>query len=154
MKLLKSILRSGLMFCLLTWLALSVVNGQIKKLIIIDPLVTGETNNLVSQLPYVKVLRLPDKGNPISIITNELKTAAYDEIHLYLLTKPGSVIFDEINILSENVQDFSADFSQWKILLNQSARIVFHSQNLTSDPDGTEILNKISSFTGRRVVVE
>lgn len=146
--------RTGFICLLLLWFTASTVDGQIKKLIVIDPLLSGETDNLVTRAPDIKVLRLPDKGNPITIITSELKTSSYDEIHLYLLTKPGSIIFDEINILPENVQDFSADFVQWKNLLNQGARIIIHSGNLTSEPGGTEILEKISGFTGRSVIVE
>jgi hypothetical protein len=139
---------------LLIYCSTSAVFGQNKKLLVIDPLVEGETAGFVSQLPLLKVLRLPDKGNPIALISEELRTSIYDEVHLYLLTKPGSVIFDEINILPENVQDFSVDFSQWKSLLSQEARIVFHSETLTSEPEGTEIVNKIALFTGRSVVVE
>jgi hypothetical protein len=154
MKCLFKFLRTGLICFLATCFSVSAVNGQNKKLIVIDPLVSGETTTLISQPPLVKVLRLPDKGNPISLITTELKTAVYEEVHIYLLTKPGSIIFDEINILPENVSDYSSDFSQWKNLLNTGARIVFHSENLTSEPEGTEIINRITGFTGRTVLVE
>lgn len=154
MKFLRNYLKSCMLSVLLIYCSTSAVFGQNKKLLVIDPLVEGETAGFVSQLPLLKVLRLPDKGNPIALISEELRTSIYDEVHLYLLTKPGSVIFDEINILPENVQDFSADFSQWKSLLSQEARIVFHSETLTSEPEGTEIVNKIALFTGRSVVVE
>ncbi len=154
MKLLWNYLKSLALFALMISFSTAAVNAQNRKLIVIDPLVAGETENLVSQPPSLKVLRLPDKGNPISIITEELQTATYDEVHLYLLTKPGSIIFDELNILADNVQDFSADFAKWKTLLGQGARIVIHSETLTSVPEGSEIIGRIAAFTGRSVEVE
>jgi len=132
----------------------SAVNGQINKLIVIDPLIAGETVSLVTQLPVQKVLRLPDKGNPITLITDELKNEAYSEIHLYLLTKPGTIIFDEINILADNVQDYSADFTAWKNLLGSGSKVIIHSESLTTVPEGSQIVQKISEFIGRSITVE
>ncbi len=77
----------------------------------------NEIRILPGTYPGQKVITLPDEGNPIKFIANELKKSMYDEIHLYLLTKPGSIIFDEINIIPENIQDYSGDFSEWKSII-------------------------------------
>jgi hypothetical protein len=154
MKLPLNSFKTLMLFSLIAILPSASLSGQTTRLIVIDPLVVAETGNLVNQPPLQKVLRLPDKGNPITLITAELKLASYDEVDLYLLTKPASVIFDEINILPDNINDFAADFGQWKDLLKPGARIIIHSANLTSEPGGEIIVRNISAFTGRNVTVE
>ncbi|HOW09576.1 MAG TPA: DUF4347 domain-containing protein [Bacteroidales bacterium] len=146
--------RTGILLCLLFCSTSLIGWGQINKLVIVDPLVSGKSSEIINNNPTAKVLILPDNENPLRLITAEIKKASFDEIHLYLLTKPGSVIFDEINIIPENVQDYSADLSEWKKYLKSEAVIYIHSENLTSIPEGINIVNSISSFTGKKVLVE
>jgi hypothetical protein len=130
------------------------LTGQPARLIVIDPLVTDEISNITSLYPHQKVVILPDVGNPLKFITNELKKSMYDEIHLYLLTKPGSIIFDEINIIPENIQDYSRDFSEWKSITGPEFKIIIHSENLTSGEEGLFIVRKIKEFTGKDVIIK
>jgi hypothetical protein len=130
------------------------LTGQTTRLIVIDPLVENETLNIIRTDPGQKVITLPDNGNPIKFITNILRGSSYDEVHLYLLTKPGSIIFDEINIIPENVQDYSGDFTEWKNIIKPETKIIIHSENLTSIPEGQFLIKKISEFTGKNVLVE
>jgi hypothetical protein len=128
--------------------------GQPISLIVIDPLVENEFKNITGNDTPLKVITLPNEGNPIKFITNELKKSTYNEIHLYMLTKPGSIVFDEINIIPENIQDFSGDFSEWKSITKPEFKIVIHSENLASGPEGLLLIKKITEFTGREVVVK
>jgi hypothetical protein len=130
------------------------LTGQPTRLIVIDPLVANEFRNIASTYPDQKVVILPDSGNPLKFITNELKKSMYDEIHLYLLTKPGSIIFDEINIIPENIQDYSGDFSEWKSITKQEFKIIIHSENLASGEEGLFIVRKITEFTGKNVIIK
>jgi hypothetical protein len=128
--------------------------GQPISLIVIDPLVEKESRNIAGNHPGQKVVMLPDEGNPLKFIANELKGSMYDEIHLYLLTKPGSIIFDEINIIPEDIQNFSGDFSEWKSITKPEFKIIIHSENLASGPEGLFVVRKINEFTGREVIVK
>jgi hypothetical protein len=129
------------------------LTGQPTRLIVIDPLVENEIGSIASTYQGQKVVILPDEGNPLKFITNELKESMYDEIHLYLLTKPGSIIFDEINIIPENIQDYYGDFSEWKSINKPELKIIIHSENLTSGEEGLFIVRKITEFTGKEVIV-
>jgi hypothetical protein len=129
------------------------LKGQTSRLVVIDPLVENEFKNLTSKDTLLKVITLPNEGNPIKFITNELKKSVYDEIHLYMLTKPGSIVFDEINIIHENIQDFSGDFSEWKSITKPEFKIIIHSENLTSGEEGLFIVRKIKEFTGKDMIV-
>lgn len=128
--------------------------GQATSLIVIDPLAEIVAGNFNSTVPGQVVITLPDEGNPLKFIANKLKQSQYDEIHLYVLTKPGSIIFDEINITPENFGDYSADFSEWKSISKPESTIIIHSENLISGQEGQLLINKIKEFTGRAVIVE
>jgi hypothetical protein len=128
--------------------------GQTTRLIVIDPLVEDEVNNITGIYPGQKVVLLPDEGNPLKFITKVLKDSLYDEIHIYLLTKPGSIIFDEINIVAENIQDYSGDFGEWKNITKPETKIIIHSENLTSVQEGLFLVRKITDFTGKVVIVK
>jgi hypothetical protein len=128
--------------------------GQKTRLFVIDPLVVNGVRNISDATATDKVIQLPDKGNPITLIADELRNGTYSEIHLYLLTKPGSLIFDELSILADNVADYALLFEEWKKLLPLGATIIIHSDTLTSSPDGSLIVDKISEFTGAGVSVQ
>jgi hypothetical protein len=148
------ILKTSALSLMLSILSTYYVTGQTSGLTVIDPLVENEISNIAGTYPGQKVITLPDEGNPLQFIANELKKSSYDEIHLYLLTKPGSIIFDEINIIPENIQDYSGDFSEWKSITKPEFKIIIHSENLTSGEEGLFIVRKITEFTGRAVIVE
>jgi hypothetical protein len=148
------ILKTSALSLMLSILSTYYVTGQTSGLIVIDPLVEKEIRNIAGNYPGQKVVMLPDEGNPLKFIANELKESMYDEIHLYMLTKPGSIIFDEINIIPENIQDFSGDFSEWKSITKPELKIIIHSENLTSGEEGLFIVRKITEFTGKVVIVK
>jgi len=129
------------------------LTGQPSILVVIDPLVENEINDITGIYPGQKVITLPEEGNPISFISKELKRTLYDEIHLYLLTKPGSIIFDEINLIPESIRNYSGDFNEWKIITKPELKIIIHSENLTSGPEGEFLIQKIAEYTGKIVVV-
>jgi hypothetical protein len=148
------ILKTAVIGISLIILTILNVMGQTARLIVIDPLAANEIRDSISAVSGQKVITLPDEGNPLKFIADELKVSMYDEIHLYLLTKPGSIIFDEINIIAENIEDYSGDFSEWKRITRPESKIIIHSGNLTSGPEGLFIVRKISEYTGRRVLVK
>jgi hypothetical protein len=129
------------------------VTGQPLSLIVIDPLVENESRNFAN-IPGQKVVMLPEVGNPLKFIAKELKESMYDEIHLFLLTKQGSIIFDEINIIPENIQEYSGDFSGWKSITKPEFKIIIHSEDLASGEEGLFLVKKITEYTGREVIVK
>lgn len=130
------------------------LKGQSARLVVIDPLVENDLEYFSGTDKMQKVITLPNEGNPIKFITGELKKSQYDEVHLYMLTKPGSIIFDELNIISENIGEYSGDFNEWKSLIKSGSEIVIHSTDLTSVPEGLFLVKKITEFTGKVVIVK
>jgi len=129
------------------------VAGQTKNLVVIDPLASGNFKDPPENVIGNKIMMLPGEGNPVTIIATELSNSSYDQIHIYVLTKPGSIIFDEINIVPGNSDEYAAGFRSWKAGLNTGCKIILHSEDLLSDPGGEVITGKIGEFTGCKVTV-
>jgi len=130
------------------------LKGQTASLIIIDTLLENEQKNISAGYTGQKVVILPAEGNPVKLINDELKKAGYGELHLFMLTKPGSIIFDEINIIPDNIEEYASDFREWKSKLKQGSKIFIHSADLTSVPEGLIIVQKIREYTGSEVIVK
>ena len=154
MRLNNKILKISVLIQILVICTTFYLKGQPSGLAVIDPLVGNEFKNITGQDTRLKVVTLPDEGNPIKFITGELKKSTYSDIHLYMLTKPGSIIFDEINIIPENIQEYSGDFREWESLIKPGSEIVIHSADLTSVPEGLFLIRKIMEYTGKSVIVK
>lgn len=145
---------AGLSVLFVCSLSATTAKGQSPKIYIIDKLVANSIENIDGATSFDKIFHLPDAGNPLSLIVNELKTNSYSEVHLLLLTKPGSLIFDELTILADNIDDYASLFVEWKDYLSPDARIIIHSDTLTSVPDGLILIERISELTGAFVTVQ
>jgi hypothetical protein len=145
--------RSAILILMLGMLPAPCLLSQPSKLIVIDTLVADEYKNMHGNDNNTKILILPGEGNPLEIIATELGKSDYMEINIYALTKPGSIIFDELNLIPENIQDYSGDLTRWKTLIKPGAKIVIHSETLADSPEGLALLDKIAEFTGTNVTV-
>jgi len=140
-------MKRSILTLLIIVITLVTAAGQPSKLVIIDPLVKNDLRDITDDNNQ-KIIILPEEGDPVKLIGEELKKSAYDEVHLYMLTKPGSIIFDEKNILPENIEESSADFRGWKTGLKSGSEIIIHSPDLGSTPEGLFITDKIAEYTG------
>jgi len=87
-------MKRSILTLLIIVITLVTAAGQPSKLVIIDPLVKNDLRDITDDNNQ-KIIILPEEGDPVKLIGEELKKSAYDEVHLYMLTKPGSIIFDE-----------------------------------------------------------
>lgn len=145
---------AGLSVLFVCSLSTATAQGQTPKIYIIDKLVANTIENIDGATSSDKIFHLPDAGNPLSIIATELKTNSCSEVHLLLLTKPGSLIFDELTILADNIDDYAYLFVEWKDYLSPGTKIIIHSDTLTSVPDGLILIERISELTGAFVTVQ
>jgi hypothetical protein len=145
---------AGLSLLFVCTVSTTTANGQSPKIFFIDALVASSIETIDGASATDKILNLPDSGNPLAIIANELKTRTYSEVHLFVLTKPGSLIFDEVNILAGNVDDYDSFFAEWKKNLTPGAKIIIHYGVLTSEPDGMTLIERMSELTGVTVIVQ
>jgi hypothetical protein len=153
MNFIDKIKRPAILILMLGLMPAAGLLSQPSKLVVIDTLVTNEYKNLYGYDSTTKILILPGEGNPLEIIASELGKSDYSEIHIFALTKPGSIIFDELNLIPETIQEYSEDLTRWKTLIKPGTRIVIHSETLTDGPEGSILLDKIAEFTGTNVTI-
>jgi hypothetical protein len=130
------------------------IGQQAPRLFIIDRLVPDAAESISDKNASDEIFILPDTGNPLALITDKLKGGSFSEIHLYLLTKPGSMIFDELTILTDNIEDCAVHFREWKKHLSPGTRIIIHSDTLDSVPEGAGLTERIADLTGATVIVQ
>jgi hypothetical protein len=145
--------RNSLLFFLFLSGLFVQAESQTKKLFILDPLAVSNFKEEVAQAPGDKIFRLPADGNPIILIAEELSKTKFDQIHIYVLTKPGSLIFDEANIIMENIADYYSAFKSWRAGLNPGCSIILHSEDFLQVPEGEAIRLKIEEYTDCKVTV-
>lgn len=133
---------------------LCAMGQQSPRLFIVDRLVADAAENISNKIASDEVFILSDTGNPLSAISRKLKERSFSEVHLFLLTKPGSMIFDELTILADNVEDSGIHFREWRKLLPPGTKIIIHSETLSSVPEGTSLVEKIADMTGATVLVQ
>lgn len=139
---------------LLTDTTVSAMGQESPGLFIVDRLVADAAENIGNANATDEIFILPEIGNPLAIISDKLKARSYSEVHLFLLTKPGSMIFDELTILRDNVGDCANHFREWRKHLAPGAKIIIHSNTLTSVPDGTFLVEQIAEMTGATVLIQ
>lgn len=139
---------------LLTDNTVCAMGQQLPRLFIVDRLVADAAENIDDSNASDEILILPDTGNPLSIISGKLKEKGFSEIHLFLLTKPGSMIFDELTILADNFGEYTDHFTEWRKYLSPGAKIIIHSESLNTVSDGIRIIEQIAELTGATVLVQ
>lgn len=137
--------------------ALIFVNVQAqnpkKRLLVFDKLITN-FNALAEQKTLSDDVLILAENNPLESIAQFLQMHSFDEIHIYALTKPGSIIFDQLNITNENIEESKRLFEIWKSLISPETTIIIHSTVLASNSEGKQLVNTIEVYTGVEVKIQ
>lgn len=79
-------------------------------------------------------------------VQSRLKNKEINNLHLYLETQPGVLIFGNIKVTKENIIDYSHFFNKWKQVVK--GRVIIHSNVLFKDSNGIELKKKLEEITG------
>jgi len=123
--------------------------AQNKELVIIDQAV-GNIEEIKSQFAReIDVYIIPSPGNPLEFISETLKKHHdIKVIHLFVMCKPGAIVFDQLCILDSNIEQYDTFFSQWDNLLPSKAEIIIYGNHLAYDENGKNMVNAIAGKTG------
>lgn len=130
-------------------LASFTTKAQSKELVIIDQAV-GNIEEIKSQFERdIDVYIIPTPGNPLEFIIETLKEHQGTKvIHLFVMCKPGAIVFDQLCILESNIEQYDTFFSQWNDLLPSKAEIIIYGNHLAFDENGKNMVNVIAGKTG------
>jgi len=83
---------------------------------------------------------------PSGQISNSLENLKIEDLHIYVLTKPGAIIFNSIDVTTDNVDDLSDDLK----ILNRyvTNQVVIHSTIVFSGDEGILLKQRLEEITG------
>lgn len=78
-------------------------------------------------------------------ISNALKNIQVEDLHIYVSTKPGAIVFSSIAIIPENVDEFAKELATWKTKV--SNQVVIHSDVVFTGEDGVILKQRLEDIT-------
>ena len=84
--------------------------------------------------------------NAINQITNAIKNQQIENLHLFVASKPGALVFSSISIVNSNVNRLALELVKWKSYV--SGEIIIHSDVVFSGTEGTQLKHELERLTG------
>lgn len=79
-------------------------------------------------------------------ITSALTNKHVEELHIYVSCKPGSMVFMNTAITTDNIRSFATALSVWKNHI--SKRVVIHNLDVFQSGKGAELKSNLEQITG------
>jgi len=106
--------------------------------------------------PNLAQLQAQYNGNPSVFFNENPKAAPYvipsimadhpsADLHLFVATQPGSLMFNSITITVANAADYASSFALWKN--NISGNVVVHSSDVFTTSSGEALKTKLEQLT-------
>ena len=84
--------------------------------------------------------------NALGQISGATENLQIEDLHIYVLTKPGAIVFNSIAVTLNNMEDWSADL---KALSGKvTNRVVLHSEHVFSGEEGLLLKKRLEEITG------
>ncbi len=84
--------------------------------------------------------------NALGQVSNAIGSLQIDDLHIYVLTKPGAIIFNSIAVTMNNFNDWSPHLTSLnKYVAN---KVIIHSEIVFSGEEGTLLKEKLEEITG------
>ena len=87
-----------------------------------------------------------DTPDALSQITDQLVNLRIEDLHIYVPTKPGAIVFSSIALTSENLEELPFDLTDWTIVI--SGKVVIHSEVVFSGEEGQVLKQQLEARTG------
>ncbi len=84
--------------------------------------------------------------SPLKQITKAINGRTVQDLHIYLVNKPGELVFNTVSISSENVNECIESLAKWKSAVK--GRVVIHSQVVFTTPAGIELKQQLEKLSG------
>jgi hypothetical protein len=104
-------------------------------------------NMLIPQLDHSYVFTIDGfSPNAVVQIAERSKGLEIEELHLFVLTKPGAIVFNSVSVATDNEDEWSSDIKQWGEQIRSS--VVVHSSNVFSGAEGALLKQRLESVSG------
>lgn len=87
-----------------------------------------------------------------SQITSALSGKKVTDLHIFVWSKPGSLVFTSIALTPENIQEFSSSLAIWKTHI--TGKVVIHSSDVFTSERGIDFKAKLEQITGLSFIMQ
>ncbi len=118
-----------------------------QDLIIIDEIADNFTELLAEYDNHPNVY-VTDGNTPDALrqITEQLVNLRIEDLHIFVPTKPGAIVFSSIALTSENLEELPFDLTDWTKVI--SGQVVIHSDVVFNGEDGQLLKQQLEARTG------
>lgn len=89
--------------------------------------------------------------SPLKQIVKALDGRTVQDLHIYLESKAGEVIFTYVSITSKNVNESGELIMKWKSAVK--GKVVIHSQAVFTTPAGIELRQQLENLSGLEFIM-
>ena len=118
-----------------------------QDLIIIDE-IADDITDLLAQYDNHPNVYVTDGNTPDALrqITEQLVSLRIEDLHIYVPTKPGAIVFSSIALTSENLEELPFDLTDWTKVI--SGKVVIHSDVVFTGEEGQLLKQQLEARTG------
>ncbi len=118
-----------------------------QDIILIDE-IADDITELLAEFGNQPNVYVTDANTPDALaqITEELVNLRIRDLHIYVPTKPGAIVFSSISITSENVDELPFDLTDWTKVI--SGKVVIHSDVVFTGEEGILLKQQLESKSG------
>jgi hypothetical protein len=103
----------------------------------------GQTNLLVLALTTVM---------PPNQIATALAGTNVTDLHIFVMGKPGSMVFGNLALNSANIGEYAAPLGTWAARI--SGKVVIHNDDVFLGTEGLQLKAKFEQLTGLTIIVQ
>ncbi|MFO7670409.1 MAG: DUF4347 domain-containing protein [Bacteroidales bacterium] len=118
-----------------------------QDLIIIDE-IADDITELLAEFGNQPNVYVTDANTPDALaqITEQLVNLRIADLHIYVPTKPGAIVFSSIAITTENIDELPFDLTDWTKVI--SGKVVIHSDVVFTGEEGILLKQQLESKSG------
>jgi len=134
-------------------LAVNIFSQSESDLIIIDE-IADDLEQLKSEFSTYPYVYVTDEVSPNALeqISAEMANMQIEDMHIFVLTKPGSMIFNSFALTSDKLIDFPYDLSPWSQHI--SGKVVIHSDVVFTEEEGILLKQRLETITGLEFIMQ
>jgi hypothetical protein len=85
-------------------------------------------------------------------ITTALTGKKVNDLHIFVWSKPGSMVFTSIALTPENIQEYASVLETWK--LHVTGKVIIHSSDVFTTERGSDLKSKLEQSTGLTFIMQ
>lgn len=132
---------------LLLCMVVHVHSQSNQEFIIIDE-IADNAEQLISALGNQSNVYVTDGITPNALgqILKRTENLQIDDLHIYVLTKPGAIVFNSIALTLDNINDWSTDLEALSGIVTN--KVIIHSEVVFTGDEGVLLKERLEDITG------